>query len=439
MEPAARRRNCVKLVRIVLVLLAGLILLMLAGVEWTLTRRWNALESGIRELIADEASRDARRPVAAGGSIPGNAWDDYLKALEEVAARPATSMSGPTLFLARAASADREWVEGEVAAFEKALGHLSQGARKAEARIPLRWEGEALVPHSGEGLLRRLAEIAVCKARLLRERGDARAAADLLLETAQLGRDGACGTSTEMEWESLRALETVFTEMSDLLVSRAPKAADLAVLDQGLRAIDQTLASDGRPLLNDVAFLGTFLLRGDPFIEADSVYRQRRPVLPGPGHLYSMRLLKSDAFQRWRVAARAYAAAGSGAWAESKGVFDRIVNLLERAPENPIVNRLTPPSLETHRARKAQLGLLLMAVGFLREGQVGSHVDPFGPPPEPFLSRIQGGRLRVWSRGPNGVDDEGRVADRPVNTLGQTTIIGPALGAADDIVLEVER
>jgi hypothetical protein len=287
-------------------------------------------------------------------------------------------------------------------------------------------------------VLRRLAEIAVCKGRLLRDGGDVRAALRLLLETAQFARDGAANTTSEFEWEALRALELVLVEISDLVVSRSVKGEDLELLEQGLKILDETLPRDGRAFLNDVAFQGARLQREDPYLEANEYYRKRRPLSPGWRHAFSMRLFKADAFERWLEAARNHAAAGTKGWDEARADFDRNTNLMERPPENQTLNRLTPPSLEVNRSREAQLGLLRMAVQFQRTGQVESHVDPFGSKMD-LISQVDGNFLRAWSRGPNGVDDGGGEAARPRSSTGSTTIIGPPMGAADDIGIAVER
>jgi hypothetical protein len=169
-----------------------------------------------------------------------------------------------------------------------------------------------------------------------------------------------------------------------------------------------------------------------------------------------MTLFKTDAFNRWREAAAVHAAGGSAGWDEARKIYSRNAALLERPPENLAVNRLTAPSLETNRLREARLVLLRVAVHFLRTGEAQPLPDPFGPKAtgEKIFSdstrqtyrhtaflhvRSDARTLTAWSVGPNGVDDEGSSPDRPRNTTGSTTIIGPALDAADDIAITVDR
>jgi hypothetical protein len=396
------------------------------------------MDRGVAALIAEAAAPDGQRAVACGPSEPGNAWDDYLLALEETAAHPPTAPANLRLFLGRGREADLAHVEREVAAHASALDRMSRGARKAAARPPLRWDGEALLPNSGEGVLRRLAEIAVCKGRLLRDGGEVGASVRLLLETAQFARDGAANTTSEFEWEAFRALELVLVEFTDLVVSRSVKGEDLERLERGLRTLDETLSRDGRTFLNDVAFQGVRLQRGDPYLEANEFYRLRRPLSPGWRHAFSMRLFKADAFERWLEAARNHAAAGTKGWDEARADFDRNTNLMEGPPENPILNRLTPPSLEVNRSREAQLRLLRIAVQFQRTGRVEPHADPFGSRAD-LICQVEGNFLRAWSRGPNGIDDGGGEAARPRSSTGSTTIIGPPMGEADDIGIAVEK
>jgi hypothetical protein len=403
------------------------------------TRAQSSMERQVRALVEESAALDPRRPVAGGEAEPGNAWDEYSPALEEIASNPVAAPGNLKMFIGRLRGADRAMVEGDVAVRVKALERLSRGARKAEARPPFRWEGESILPHSGEGALRRLAEIAVCKSRFLREAGDGPAALRLLLDTAQLGRDGACNTCSEFEWEGLQALELALDELERLVLSKALKPAELDLLERALETLDRTFLKDGRCFLNDVAYHGAWLRREDPFLEANETYRKRRPVAPGWHHAFSMRLFKADAFNRWLAAARAHAAAGTSAWEKARGVFDRNANLLESPPENLILNRLSPPSLEVNRTRESQLGLLLLAVHFLRTGETISHVDPFGATESGLRFEVDGNFFRAWSRGPNGVDEGGGEAARPRNSSGSTTIIGPPMGAADDLGIAVER
>jgi hypothetical protein len=437
MNPPPRPARRWKITAVVLGSIAALALGIWVGFVVHIASRWGGMERRVRELIAEAGARDGRRPPIVGAAEPGNSWDDYAKAMEEMAAHPLTSLSLLKDFLKKAPAADRAAVEREVTARAAAFEHLSRGARKVSARAPLRWEGEAVLPHSGDGLLRRLAEFAVCRSRLLRGGGDLRAVVISLLETAQLGRDGAGNTCSEYEGEALRVLELVFLELNDLLRSRLLKDEELALLEAGLKTLDETLPKDGRALLNDVAFFGSFLLREDPYLEADDIYRKRRPLKPDWPHAFSMKLFKADAFDRWLEAGRLHVEAGPKGWDEAQGVFNRIVNLLDRPPENAAVNRLAPQSLETNRAREAQLKILRVAVRFLRTGEVESRLDPFGGLAE-LRSTVNERKLRVWSRGPNGRDDEGNESDRLRNEAG-STIIGPALDDADDLLLEVQR
>jgi hypothetical protein len=450
------RRSLRKTLAILSAGVGGLVLV-LWGVLLVLSwGRWRAMDREVARLVAEASSRNGPRPVVWGEATPGNAWDDYVLGLEDLLTTPIQTPGNLRAFAGRAGTADRAQVERELAAHGKALDHLVRGAHRTEARLLFKWDAESILPYGGEGLLRKLGELSICRIRFLREKGDPGAALGALLETAQFARDAASNSSSEYEWEGLGVLDLVLSELEDLVLSHRLKDADLEALEPALQTLDTSLARDGGALLNDVAGFGCFLKREDPYLEADGTYIKRRPLSPGWQHAFSMALFKTDAFNRWRDAAMTHAAGGAWGWDEARKVYAQNAALLERPPENLAVNRLTAPSLETIRQREARLALLRMAVQFLRTGKAEPLPDPFGalvdPATVPAVGTRGGARttvplrvrsdlrtLRAWSVGPNGIDDDGNSADRPRNTTGSTTIIGPALNAADDIAIWVER
>ena len=58
-------------------LIASRILIPLA----TVGSRWDVMQARTQELLKEAKGRDPRRPVLHGEPIPGNAWEDYNKAL----------------------------------------------------------------------------------------------------------------------------------------------------------------------------------------------------------------------------------------------------------------------------------------------------------------------------------------------------------------------
>ena len=58
------------------------------------SRKAAAMEAQVTALIAEAAGVDGRRPVASGESEPGNAWDEYAPAIEEIASNPVAPVAG---------------------------------------------------------------------------------------------------------------------------------------------------------------------------------------------------------------------------------------------------------------------------------------------------------------------------------------------------------
>src|SRR5262245_42834732 len=53
--------------------------------RWSLeARRWNRLEARVDELRARADTRFRPRPVLRGQPLPGDAWEDYLPAIDSV-------------------------------------------------------------------------------------------------------------------------------------------------------------------------------------------------------------------------------------------------------------------------------------------------------------------------------------------------------------------
>src|ERR1043166_6245734 len=107
MAAAPGRRRGVKILLGLLGALALGFAILLIGIEIAAGRHWKEMGNGIRSLVAEAAAHEARRPTVSGGTEPGNAWDDYLKAFDEAAAR-AVNFSSSVFkpFLGRAPHTD---------------------------------------------------------------------------------------------------------------------------------------------------------------------------------------------------------------------------------------------------------------------------------------------------------------------------------------------
>src|SRR5688572_25957759 len=113
-----------------------------SGAMWigsVAARRKAEMERRVAGMMAEARSRDPQRPVLYGQAAPGNAWDDYNRALGGVyGAQPSSSLFFS--FLARDPNTPREKVEKAVSVYGKAIDALQSGARRGHGAFPSQWE-----------------------------------------------------------------------------------------------------------------------------------------------------------------------------------------------------------------------------------------------------------------------------------------------------------
>ena len=159
------------------------IILFWLWIGWEADHRWSQMINLIDRLDGKALRRPANRAVLRGRSSPGNAWDDYSVGLEEVRGF-ASQMTILGEFMDRVSTTGWPPIERILATHDDALAHIRKGTRRAESRNPYvrgRFPGPPYL----------LGQIAVCRGRLTFERGNAKEAAELLLDAAQFGRDVA--------------------------------------------------------------------------------------------------------------------------------------------------------------------------------------------------------------------------------------------------------
>jgi hypothetical protein len=397
--------------------------------------RWSAMDKRVGELISEARSRDARRPILEGTSIPGNAWDDYAGAVTncrkvltsvprgmaivaELRNRIPQAMNSPS---------DRVKASALLDSLHSDFDRLRKGSHRSECQFPYDWDHLDLVIPLDSPVgshAEWLANAAALEARRLVETGHMRDAVELLLATAQFGRDLRHNGLVISELIGRAICWIALDEMRDMILSGKLDHEGLLGVDRGLEVLDRNFTQSGSSLRNQALAIGKMFLRGELF-KAKQVFADPDPVTIQASwrQAYSAKLLQADAFFRLEDWSRRLADVGQRSYAEERRVLDEIT--AESAS-----NRLAmffngaPGNLSAaRRSCLAQLRLVRAAARYRATGEVLQLDDPFA---STLQHSLIGGRLKVWSVGKDRVDDRG------VGGWGQSN-------QGKDIVLEVER
>ena len=374
-----------------------------AWIQTVASRRWAELEARVPVLIAEARARDPRRPPRSGEAVPGNAWTEYSQALTAIKALNAADLGS---FVARDLKADRAKAEAAVAAYEANLAFLAAGARRAEGTYPYAFEKGFAADMPGLLETQKLANLAVSKARLLAEAGKGKEAMELVLDLLWCAADQGRNTVVIGEMISSANLALALDEIRAMAVDPAVKDVDWTAVGSALMLLDSIWPDHGESLLNESVTAAAGLGKED----AKALFGEGLGVLSAWRFGFSARLLIADAMDTHVDAMRRLAAAGRS-WPESERVAKEVAVEVEGS-SNPITRLMTQGMMATHRVgfeRRAQLGLLRMAVA-IRAGAAPPELD------DPFGGKLRSDATKLWSLGQDGDDDGGIGAWRPAQT-----------------------
>lgn len=367
---------------------------------------WNWMGRGeVRErmderfeaLRAETASRSPARPVLRGEPEPGNAWDEYQKALKIVEPlhplKPDNSVLGD--FVARRPKADRSRVRALVVTYGEALEALSRGAWRERSRFDYDWE--AGVYMNGPDMVGSLSlvSLAICRVRLLREANRTGEALGLLLDAAQFARDMAWNSPITTEMIAISHMRTVFDEILEMVRAGTLSKGELEALARGLERLDTSFPGHDDAILNEAALLIVTLRNED---------REGRGGLLLNMFGAHLRVEMVDEYDRTM---RRIAAAERISWAEVRRVGLEIEREVKES-RSSVVALSMPMFLKASapvRATRTRLRLVRAAVHFRLTGEDPDLEDPFGGK----LRTVRRGKgIRIWSVGANGIDDGGK-------------------------------
>jgi hypothetical protein len=413
-----------KLVGLIAAVLGVLALTYAGYIHSVAERRWQAMEKSIQEVHALYAARNAPRPVLRGTAVPGYAWDDYSPALMTMKGAP-TSVLGE--FVGRGPKADRTKVEAAVAAHGSALDGLRKGVMKADGMFRIRWEQGFSADIPGLLQSQNMANLAVCKSRLLADEGKHREAAELMLDTCQFAHDLGYNQTLISEMISIAITGIALEELRDLILRGKLSKEDLQEIDRELEILDASFPRNGHSMMNEAVALGYEFLKSDGNIDISSLIVGSG----GPGWNYYLwkavfprRLICADAYFTELDYMKQFAAADEKSWGACQAVGS-ITDVEIRKLRNPIA-RLSMVSLtgsnRAGREQRTHLQLVRGAAHYRTTGSLPVLDDPFGTK---LLGSEQGGKVKIWSVGWDRVDDGGKGEWKP--------------RAGPDIVLEFDK
>lgn len=402
--------------------LATLLLLLAAGpalvafwINHVSTVRETAMEQKLAALRAEIDAIDLETAQLRKGTDPGDAWNDYLKALGE--AGRIQDISLLTKFIERKPGVGRDALEFILKTHAVITDHLRQGAGRAECRI---LEAGFNSPR-GLSHLSTTAFFSVAKARTLAQEGQLQASTDMLLDLCQFLKSVANTSAEGLEPLCLAKMNLAFAEIAEILKSPGLAKPVLETLKSRLADLDLGFIRHDRSLLLEVLDFPTH------FRDVEIPFRTR---LGAWRYGCSSRFLQAEVFDRSERYARDLIRIDSVPWSQVPTEARRVIAEQDSKPE---------PALECFgwgtptyfyawvpgRYARTHLRLLQVAVHHRLTGEVLELDNPFGGK---IRHKQESQRDLYWSNSVDGVDYGGVGDWGDLHTP-----------RAKDIVLEIPR
>jgi hypothetical protein len=441
MSALTRRKPVWKILAVPLAVMALVVASTWLYVRSIAAQRSIRMRQLVEQLHMEALARDGSRPPVHGETLPGNAWTDYSLAFADMGTLPANWSSPPRKaisdFYFKDPKADVAVVRTAIQDHEIAFKQLRQGARRALGNYPCAWGQGMAHPQVGYRIsqeIELLGRLAASRARLLAVDGHYREAVLGLLDLFQFARDLCSNSTDRIADESSQVWSIAEIELKELVFTREFPRQDLSLLDEELEQLDRHLPMAAPVLLNDTLCIGFQLLKPDS---------EREDTLQvGLGkywrYLYSRRLADAVAFEQIVSSVRRAAAGLDGSMTEFEAAKTAALSEAFRG-SHPLILRSWLNLIHlSHRIRYARtfLRLLRIAIHYRSTGEVLDLEDPFGVR---MLHSISGTKFKVWSVGPDGVDNGGDNAGRDWSRSPPTAIPGQKAREPRDIVLEVEQ
>ncbi len=363
------------------------------------------MERDVERLAREVRSLTGDRPPLQGESSPGNAWDDYLQAIDSARGLGAVQsgkweshVRGFILLPLR-----EEALQAD-AALGLAVDRMRAGAGRGYFRNPRDVgdpERKRVSFEEGAGVV----YLSFCRARRLEEEGRRGEAAACLLDAALFARDVA-NLSGVHDPTGFELLGHVLKQIGELLCSRALAGEEVDVLRRGLDILELNFPSLDRVFSEHLLKLGLDCLSPE-WPGKDWEPEARSFLRPGWRHAFSERLLRSDAFSRFQECCGRWIGSENLSWGEVRTLQRELIEAGEAEPNvyARVHLRNSYHLLDLFRWVRAQLRLARAAAHFRGTGDLSTWGDPFG---SSLTSARSPETLRLWSVGPDGVDEGGR-------------------------------
>ncbi len=400
--------------RVIWILLGGAVLAV-AG-SWAVFKaleaaRWARLERRVSEIRAELDARCGPRPVLRGAPVPGNAWDEYVPAIDLASSMELTDEFGWLQAYAGSPSEpDFDRIRPTLTRYQPALDRMRSGTHRAESRRVQLHEREQFLADWGGPWLQGAAGLAYlgsCRARLLASEGKTGEATELLLDVAKFGQDVTNDGSLIAYNLGEDITRHALLGMEALLNRGRLSAEDARQMDRELGRLDSTFPRLAPWLLSRLDYFGSWALSGHLPEELRGIgcvmHGQR--LEPGWRELFSERLMKCAAFERSDGVVAQLLKTDELSYTAEFARRDRIWAELDQA-KNWVFRAFakTLPSARPLRGLRTRLRMVRGAAHYRATGEFLDLEDPLGTK---LLRKVEGDRVRIWGVGENGSDDGG--------------------------------
>jgi hypothetical protein len=375
-------------------------------------RGWKQMEAASDVIRKEVEARPKERPVLRGVALPGNAWDDYGPAVASFGQIDWWKPGWKDIqhYNGDAKDVDPLQVEEMISTHRFVFEALERGARRRCGAYPYAWEEGDFRKEPGSTGTSAVRNLALARARLLREEGHVREAVEALLDLAQFGRDLAQAAPSWNRLDGQSVLRDALEEFRLCLEQDQVDRELLKQLGSALEVLEGSLPEDRMFAPFDVMDLA-YGYRASKDLDATF---SRSGCMCFPDHTltpwsswrfgFSRRLMAVNAFGLARACAGASERAEGGGWSAYLRSKDEVTSLLQSSL-NPLKHHgIHGGAPELYFGLKAQLRLLRVAACYRADGEIPDLEDPFGTR---LKHRLTGSRLKLWSVGRNGRDDDG--------------------------------
>jgi hypothetical protein len=386
-DSPARRKT-----RTPLLLLGTAVVLVATTVTWFKAleyRRWKHLEMRVAQLRAEADARFCPRPVLRGTPVPGNAWDDYLPAIDLIPDFPEEDPGSE----ARRLEQNR---------YASAVEGMRRGTRRADlrwARLGERRPKGSDLESSWLGKILILAGLASDRAEVLFKEGKTRDAAELLLDVLKFSEDVAADGSEDALRLHIHITGNALTGIERLLTDERLPAQDCVQIARELGQLDATFPRVGPLLLGKLEHCGSWILEEGNLQDLVGCKASPDGIKAGWREAYSLRLMKISGFDQTDALISRLLSSDEGSASDEaarrKKVFEDLSdsgNVYFRIFAHPE----DMPESGWFRTLRSELRQLRVAAHWRATGGVLELADTSGAK---FPCEIEAGNLVLWVGG----------------------------------------